>query len=618
MYITETILHYIALPKTSYAIQINGAWGTGKTHYIKNELKHALENDNDSNTEDGFNLCYVSLSGFSSVDQIGEAVFLEIANAKNKLAVQGLKFLGKYGSGIAGLFGNFDQTIANASEDIINKIKDDSNDNFTQIVICFDDLERIDDSLSIKQVFGYINTNYIEHNHVKVIFVSNDEEIVDKKNYKLIREKVIGKTLNFIQPESNVIEDIIINTYKEQENFISYFDIEKENIIKAISLIFDKFNLRTLRFVIDSLVILQKELYRFCNDNEQRIEILNTLFLNVLIVGNEYKNGDIDAVDQLSFVHGLDHFFYFPINDEAEDKYPQRFLKRYHRVSDYIDSYIHYFPSVSNFIINGFLNAKEFKHEINSLIDRRRNEELKSKGKGSPIEILNNFQMFDDRDIEQAQEEVLERVKGGQFPAPDYPRLYNLFLIFRNKDLILTDKFELHDSFKSGFIIALDQWKPTQTLDFWDINIQHTDEVCSHMIESLKDREKQINYQDRKIKMKDWLDAIIQDSVQKDMYNEIEFEKDFFQILIELEITENYFRRSNIFVVEITRFLHHKYLRVTNSYEFHSHEIPYIEQLIKVIDEYITVCKEGKIKLYNLSQFKKQLEKVKGHIKKPD
>lgn len=75
--LNDVVISYLSLPKTNYAIQINGPWGIGKTHYITHTLANLIESihiENDSTPK--FKVCYVSLNGFSSVEQIGEAVFL--------------------------------------------------------------------------------------------------------------------------------------------------------------------------------------------------------------------------------------------------------------------------------------------------------------------------------------------------------------------------------------------------------------------------------------------------------------------------------------------------------------------------------------------------------------
>lgn len=616
MSITNTVLQYISLPQTNYALQINGAWGTGKTYYVKNKLKTAIE-DKRSGSGQNFKFCYISLNGFSSVEQIGEAVFFEIANTKNQLAVQGLKLLGKYGGGLAGIFANVEQSVSSITEDIIHKIKSNSTDDeLTNIVLCFDDLERIDDSLSIKQVFGFINSNYIEHHHVKVIFVSNEQEIAEQENYMVIREKIIGKTLNFFQTESTILEDIVFNVYAEKEDFIAFFEKEKKNLLQVINFVFEEINLRTLRFVLDSFVILQSEVYLFCGDEKERHEISKTLFLNTLIVGNEYKKGNLSTVNQLSFLYGSSYFYYFSSNDneDSEEDYAHKFLKKYHRLNDFIDQNVYYFSSVSNYIINGYVENENYKREITSLLEKRSREKLIRIGEENPIEILREFWMYDDVKVKHAQDEVLNRIKEDFYSANEYPYLYNLFLMFRNENLLITEEENVENVLEAGFTKALEKWKPTAELDFWEFNMNQPE--LKKIIDMLKQKKKEFDYRERKEKVSIWLKALIHDSVEPDMYKNIENEKDFIKILLELNFTKEFLDQSSGLIVEMTRFLYHKYLRIVNSYEFHSHEIPYIDQLINQIDDYLKDYNGDKIKKYNLYQFIEQLKKVKVHLGK--
>lgn len=40
--ITTNVLNYINTPSTDYALLINGAWGSGKTYYIKYSLNKEI------------------------------------------------------------------------------------------------------------------------------------------------------------------------------------------------------------------------------------------------------------------------------------------------------------------------------------------------------------------------------------------------------------------------------------------------------------------------------------------------------------------------------------------------------------------------------------------------
>ena len=67
------IKHYIEKDKTGRAIMLSGAWGTGKTYYIKNDLIPFL-----LKPENGGHACIVvSLYGLSNIHEISKAIYLE-------------------------------------------------------------------------------------------------------------------------------------------------------------------------------------------------------------------------------------------------------------------------------------------------------------------------------------------------------------------------------------------------------------------------------------------------------------------------------------------------------------------------------------------------------------
>lgn len=616
--ITRSILHYISLPQTNYAIQLTGAWGTGKTHFVINDLKNKIENIKSSNKE-GYKFCYVSLNGFSSVDEIGEAVFLQMTDTKNQFAVQGLKLFGKYGNSLMGGVSSGEKVMEGMAEHFINKIKSNTMDSMEHIVICFDDLERIDDSLSIKQVFGYINTNYIEHQHVKVIFISNEEEIHGINDYKLYREKVIGKSLKFKQSETIDLEKFISSIYKEKKSFIEFFEKEKTNLLEVINFVYKEINLRTLRFTLDTFVVLQSELYKFCSEEIERNEISKSLFLNTLVIANEYKKGDFDSVNQLVQLYSQRIFYYWSKESKGlEEDYTQIILKRYHRLNNYFDQHIHYFASVSTYLINGYVDNKDFERELTSFINTKRREDFKEKGEENAINILSNFRMYDEDKVRKSQDEVLKRIKENYYSANEYPDLYRLFYMFSSEELLLTSERNIEQIIESGFTKALESWKPEEEIGYWDYKDIHQDEgKFEKIIKMLQEKRKEVDYLKRKEKLLTWLEALANRSVENEMYKDIEHEDNLFTILLELNFVEEILlNKSNQFIVEFTQYLHHKYLRIGNANEFYSHETSSIETLIKQVDNYLARYNQERIKKYNIEQFNKQLREIRKHIEK--
>lgn len=71
-------------------------------------------------------------------------------------------------------------------------------------------MERIDRTLSIQQVLGYINTNFIEHENIKTLFISNEDQLHDNEHFKLIREKVIGRTIKYEKTVEEVLPHLSV------------------------------------------------------------------------------------------------------------------------------------------------------------------------------------------------------------------------------------------------------------------------------------------------------------------------------------------------------------------------------------------------------------------------
>src|SRR5699024_6993939 len=79
-----------------------------------------------------------------------------------------------------------------------------------ELVICFDDLDRKSDKLSLTDFYGYINF-MVENYGTKIIIISNDKEIPEKeaKNIGKLKEKVVGVNIQF-KPEYDFIFNSIL------------------------------------------------------------------------------------------------------------------------------------------------------------------------------------------------------------------------------------------------------------------------------------------------------------------------------------------------------------------------------------------------------------------------
>ena len=69
--LSKYVKHYVEKDKTKSAIMLTAEWGTGKSHYITNELIPFLEGNG------GHKCIVVSLYGLSSVNDISKSIYLE-------------------------------------------------------------------------------------------------------------------------------------------------------------------------------------------------------------------------------------------------------------------------------------------------------------------------------------------------------------------------------------------------------------------------------------------------------------------------------------------------------------------------------------------------------------
>jgi KAP family P-loop domain len=139
-HVKDYLRFYLSLRHSPYfAVMINGPWGIGKSHLVKQFLKEAVR--------DPDKFVYISLFGLTSLDEIDSALFEAIyplvtskaAKIGGRIIKAALKFKGI----------DFDLNL----KDVIDK--------FSPRVFVFDDLERCE--MPINSVMGYINQFVTTH-----------------------------------------------------------------------------------------------------------------------------------------------------------------------------------------------------------------------------------------------------------------------------------------------------------------------------------------------------------------------------------------------------------------------------------------------------------------------
>ena len=188
------IKHYIQKDKTGRAIMLTGAWGIGKSFYIKNSLIPFL-----ANPENGEHACIVvSLYGLSSLSEISKTIYLETRAKKLKaeseagqITLLAAKTILK---GLTSYFGVDLNADEKSLQDLYRSV------DLSGKLIVLEDVERT--NINILDLLGYVNS-LVEQDNVKVLLVTNEEEIIQYKPVEKKKQKKDTELDWFSDPKQN-------------------------------------------------------------------------------------------------------------------------------------------------------------------------------------------------------------------------------------------------------------------------------------------------------------------------------------------------------------------------------------------------------------------------------
>jgi len=440
-HIEKIFADYIKTDKTQYAILLNGSWGCGKTYFWKNNLSKIAEYNK-------FKTIYVSLNGISKIDNLEHLLFIRL-----------IPFIGKQENT---LFTNattivkniFNQTTKAIFKTTLTEIfKDVSVEsfNFSNYIICFDDLERC--QIPVKEVLGFIN-NFVEHKNLKAIILAHEPEVEKKDGYERIKEKVVGRDLKFELDIPSTLPNLFYK-YKDNSDFHTFLTTQK-SIITEILLEYKQDNLRIIEFYLDTL---ERVFHALKNVNEKYIQ---EIILFSAIIAIEYKSGGLTSADYKDF-KGIDiideHYYSLNIartmmkskkEDEgkAKDKsYAEVFYDKYldQRVKNYF-----FYPSIYSYILSGYFDQTVLENEI-----KKRYPEIIPKEIQEFRALLNyKFRELPDNDFKTLTTNVLQNAKEGKYFIYDYVQIANFFYFFSNNKLISQSKADIDEVIKQGLEIA--------------------------------------------------------------------------------------------------------------------------------------------------------------------
>ena len=143
---------------------------------------------------------------------------------------------------------------------------------------------------------------YKWYKNLKCLILADAIKIDDNAQYLKIKEKVIGRELNY-EPE---LEKVLPTLYKTYTSEDAYFTFLKQNkdYIYGIFFEYEEYNLRIISFFLDSLFKIYGSLKDVASEFQEEV-ILFTALISI-----EFKRGHLKS-DESNDFNGLENTSYF-------------------------------------------------------------------------------------------------------------------------------------------------------------------------------------------------------------------------------------------------------------------------------------------------------------------
>ena len=356
-------------------VVLDGEWGVGKTTFWKNFSAKNFDK----------NSVYVSLFGKESIQEIKQEIGIQIYKRNEYIS----EFSEKAKN--LGLDKVIDEVTPKLGSALIGCISFFKKENFKDVIICFDDFERISDKINLKDVLGLIS-EYKEQQNCHIVMILNRSKMtaLAKETQKEDKKNLEDKELkNASQIKDNKTElEKILSEYKDkimdyefyydptpQESFSTIPDKLKEVYRDAALRYFKKHainNIRVMRRAINALNDYKQHLedklqkYQPIKDNAITY-ILGISIINAMNSSAEIERflGKLDYRSNLTDVYDLfknrknisDSEYVLTFSDDAD----------YYRLGMNILSYTK----------KSIIDAEEFNEIARNIITKEYNNENK-------------------------------------------------------------------------------------------------------------------------------------------------------------------------------------------------------------------------------------------------
>ena len=428
--IIDIVKDYL-IKESNNALLITGEWGVGKTYFFNNILSKEIEKVSTKENESvKYKPIRISLSGVTSIDDIERRIVAELYPSLNKGT--------KIGKGIFKFLSSVPKIKEYIPEIPNSDVIDSETDN---LIICFDDLERRSKTFPIDSLIGYIN-NLTENNNLKTIIIANTDEIKNKKSFNKIKEKLIGREIEYKINIEEVFDTLIQNEFQSFSEYTKFLQKEKSFICSFFQ---DYKNIRTLKFILTRYHDVHSQIeiiapnIQYLQSNKDTLLKDTLLFTISISIG--YKEGNITKKSK----NEIDNTFkidmkriarllhsHQPVKEKNDE--PQTILEiiksKYYNENNF--SYFFY-ESIFNYIVGINILDKD-------LLDKDIKEKYKISKDNTIPECYISYNRINSDEVfsmsndtyEQLLKEMLSYVDKGEYGLENYHSVYNFVLDFNN------------------------------------------------------------------------------------------------------------------------------------------------------------------------------------------
>lgn len=609
--LTQIIDNYLQ-SEEPYALQIDGEWGAGKTYFIKNNVMSTLK-------EKGNYPVYFSAYGFNDLSDLKQELFYQIISAlgSNKNTLSSISKINKKFKKISNILDNSKlKSIGLISDWILesyNNAKLNSSTAEQSIVIFIDDLERVSKEIDLKDLLGFILNELLEKMKCKVIILSNSSEISDSEEFKKIKEKVISRTVKF-KYDMSTIEDMILK--KSRNIFIKKYSSWIKTVLESQQVITEKkgLNMRTLFSIIEMFDFVESKLLVEINkleSNDLKTKMRKSIFLNIFVITNEYKLGNIDE-ESLKSLDGLTNTRYFTyyLNKDETKTIKETIIDQYHNQCEEFDDYIFYSRDINTYILSGYMDQINYT-SVWEKVFFPKSKEI------SNLDQLRNFRRLTDDELTTIQQNILNDVEENKFNFKELITVYGQLNIFEKMNLMLIDSnySEIIDS------KLIDLYRSEGVNNYIDLadtfylsGFSNIKQEKSELFEEFEKIDKEINED----KMEMFLDSLF--NGDHEILSDLKesgflIKNNIFKAILEKDSISRYIVTDNNKADLFSRYINSEYLRIINAKDFHAEEVEDIKLVIEKINCKLYEKEVGRIDLFKINQLVESLEKLIEHLK---